>query len=150
MNSFETNTIGDKLINLDYLIFGLFNSNYYGTYEIYKLTKSDLFVDKSESWHNDRHKKEGYNFIGQLESNERFIIVKDLLLNVPVDFLNEELKGFYTTGNKNEDKLIIEFSIAGFTKSVTIDSYEIDTNDLPINLKNFRFMIEEKLRELKR
>jgi len=138
----------ENLKNLNYLIFGRFWSDNYGTYELFKLTDKQLFVDRNESWHNERHSKQGYSFEGALLPNEKFEIAKDLINNVPKNILNKNLKGFYTAGNKNENKLIIEIYDGKLKKSVTIDSYEIETDDLPIELKKFRLLSESLIKEL--
>ncbi|MFC5046075.1 hypothetical protein ACFSTE_05075 [Aquimarina hainanensis] len=139
-----------NLENLDYLIFGRFYSDNYGAYNIYKLTHSALFVDRREIWHNKRHTQAGYTFKGEIMSEEQFQIAKNLINQVPNDILDESLKGFYTIGNKNEDKLILEVSDGKLKKKITIDEYEIDTEELPIELKKFRRLIENKVKQLDR
>jgi hypothetical protein len=136
------------IIELNYIVFGSFTSDSYGSYQIYKLTNSKLFVDKSESWHQKRHKQTGYAFEGSELSNEKFLKVKNLLFEYPLELLNQYWNGFYTTGNKNEDKLIIELGNDDFTKTITIDNYEIESENLPKNVQIFRQLIEKLITEL--
>lgn len=137
-----------NLKNLDYLIFGRFWSDNYGTYELFKLTDKEIFVDRSETWHNKRHSQEGYSFEGIALSDKKFEIAKDLINNVPKNILNKNFKGFYTTGNKNENQLIVEIFDGNLKKSITIDSYEIETKDLSVDLKKFRILTENLIKEL--
>jgi len=140
---------GQTLRNLKYLIFGVFDSNLFGHYFLYKLTPDKLYVDKSEEWHNQRHTKAGYTFRGEPMTHDKFEIAKDVLKCCPTGLLDKSLKPFYTTGNKNEHKLVIEIAGDDFTKSITIDSYEIETQDLEKSLREFRLLIEETLKKLK-
>lgn len=135
-------------MTLNYLIFGTFLSDNYGSYSIYKLTRDKLYVDKREVWHSQRHMAKGYTFHGEELSHYKFELVKDLLNNCPAALLDKQLKTFYTTGNKNEDKLVIEISNDQFTKSITIDSYEVETEKLPTDLRNFRELVERVLKIL--
>lgn len=148
LNRFFKNTQKPNLEDLEYLLFGRFFSDNYGTYEIYKLTRSELLVDKREAWHNKRHTKNGYTFVGELMSQEKFELVKDLINQVPNDILGENLNGFYTSGNKNEDKLIVEICDGILKKEIIIDDYEIETENLPTELKKFRLSIESKIKQL--
>jgi hypothetical protein len=135
-------------INSDYLIFGVFSSDSYSPYNIFKLTKDKLFVDRKGTWHSDRHTKKGYVFEGELLDESKFIIAKELLFEIPLELLNNKWKSFYTTGNKNEDKLIIGFGENDFQKSISIDSYEIETDKLPTDIKNFRLKVESIITKL--
>lgn len=138
-----------KYLDLNYLLIGFFNSDSYGPYSIYMLTKEKAFVDNSESWTQKRHSSEGYSFKGTELTSGKFEIIKDLFYNCPAEFLDKPFKSFYTTGNKNEDKLIVEISGANFKKSITIDTYDIETEDLEPNLRDFRILAEKKLKDLK-
>lgn len=141
---------GKDRIKSNYLIFGIFSSDNYSPYSIYKLTSNQLFVDKRGTWHSDRHTKNGYIFQGELLDEAKFEITKELLNEIPIEFLTKKWRGFYTTGNKNEDKLILEFEENEYHKTISIDSYEIETDNLPTEIKNFRQKIESitiKLRE---
>jgi hypothetical protein len=135
-------------IKSDYLIFGSFFSDNYGKYYIYKLTNNELFVDNTETWHSQRHSKDGYVFKGEKLSHDKFEIAKDLLNHIPLKLMTERWKGFYTTGNKNEDQLILEFCNSNFHKTISIDSYEIETESLPFEIKNYRKQIENIIKEL--
>ncbi len=135
-------------INSDYLIFGVFSSDSYTTYNIFKLTKDKLFVDRKGTWHSDRHTKNGYVFEGELLDESKFIIAKELLFEIPLELLNNKWKSFYTTGNKNEDQLIIGFGESDYQKSILIDSYEIETDKLPTDVKNFRLKVETIITKL--
>lgn len=137
-----------EIVKSDFLVFGVFSSEGWGPYNIYKLTAENLYIDKSQNWHTQRHSKEGYIFEGIELPIEKFEIAKDLLDNIPSDLLKLKWKGFYTTGNKNEDKLILEFSNSDFHKSITIDSYEIDTEKLPEKVRDYRIKIENILSKL--
>ncbi len=148
LNRFSKKTPKPNLEDLEYLVFGRFLSDNYDTYEIYKLTRSELLVDKRELWHNERHTRNGYTFVGELMSREKFELVKDLINQVPNDILDENLNGFYTTGNKNEDKLIVEISDGILKKEITIDDYEMETESLPTELRKFRLSMESKIKEL--
>lgn len=129
-------------INADYLIFGVFVSDSYSSYNIYKLTKVALFVDRKERWHIDRHTQNGYVFEGEPLDESQFIIARDLLFEIPSELLAKKWKGFYTTGNKSENKLIIGFGENDFHKSISIDGYEMEIDKLPTDVKNFRRKIE--------
>ena len=135
-------------INPDYLIFGVFSSDCYSPYNIFKLTKDKLFVDRKGTWHSDRHSKKGYIFEGELLDESKFIITKELLFEIPLELFNNKWESFYSTGNKNEDKLIIGFGKSDFQKSISIDSYEIETDKLPTDVKNFRLKVESIITEL--
>ena len=132
----------------DYLVFGVFSSDSYTPYYIYKLTNDKLYVDKRGTWHSDRHTIKGYTFEGELLSESKFEIAKELLFEIPLNLLNDKWKGFYTTGNKNEDKLILEFGESDYQKSITIDSYEIETEKLSHEIRDFRIKIENVLPKL--
>jgi hypothetical protein len=129
-------------INSEYLIFGRFSSDNYSPYNIYKLTKNQLFIDKRNCWHSDRHTSKGYEFEGEQLEESKYLEAKELLFEIPLDLLSNIWKGFYTTGNKNEDQLIIEFKNKDYHKTISIDSYEYETKDLPFEIKNFRQKIE--------
>ncbi len=133
---------GKDRIKSNYLIFGIFSSDNYSPYSIYKLTSNQLFVDKRGTWHSDRHTKNGYTFQGELLDEAKFEICKELLNEIPIEFLTKKWSGFYTTGNKNEDKLILGFEENEYHKTISIDSYEIETDNLPTEIKNFRRKIE--------
>ncbi|MDA0177382.1 hypothetical protein C7H62_0525 [Mesoflavibacter sp. HG96] len=148
LNRIFKNIQKPNLEGLEYLIFGRFFSDNYGAYEIYKLTRSELLVDKREIWHIERYTKNGYTFVGELLSQEKFELVKDLIVQVPNEILDKNLNGFYTTGNKNEDKLIVEISDGIIKKEITIDDYEFETENLPTELRKFRLSIERKIKEL--
>ena len=138
----------NEVLRLKYIVFGTFSSESYSSYRIFKLTKSKLFVDKSESWHQKRHSKEGYSFGGSELQNEKFLKVQNILYEYPLELLNQYWQGFYTTGNKNEDTLIIEIGNEDFTKTITIDSYEIGHENLPENVQIFRQLLEKLITEL--
>ncbi|NRT13609.1 hypothetical protein [Flavobacterium sp. 14A] len=133
---------GKDRIKSNYLIFGIFSSDNYYPYSIYKLTSNQLFEDKRGTWHSDRHTKTGYVFQGELLPETKFQITKELLNEIPIEFLTKKWRGFYTTGNKNEDQLILEFEENEYHKTISIDSYELNTDDLSTEIKNFRRKIE--------
>ena len=55
---------------------------------------------------------------------------------------------YYTTGNRNEDQLILEFENSEFHKTISIDSYEIETELLPFKIKEYRKKIEKIISQL--
>ena len=137
-----------KFLEIDHLIFGRFSSdNYSYFYPIFKLTKDKLYIDDSSTWHNVRHGK-GYTFVGRKLPDKYFNIAKDLLYACPYTLKDKKLKSFYTTGNKNEDNLVIEISNRSFKKQITINDYETPTEKLPEDLKQFRMLAEQILRQL--
>ncbi len=135
-------------IDSNYLIFGLFSSDNYSPYNIFKLTKEKLFIDKRATWHSQRHTQKGYIFEGEAMFRDKFEIAKQLLLEIPLELVTKKWNGFYTTGNKNEDQLILEFENLEFHKTISIDSYEIETENLPLEIKNYRQTIEKIVRKL--
>lgn len=139
-----------KHIEADYLIFGRFYSdNYAAQYPIYKLDRMHLYVDDSSSWHHLRH-GDGYTFKGTPLSDEKFQLARELLYACPASLLNnKDLKGFYTTGNKNEDKIILEISHSTIIRQITIDDYDIHTEKLPAEIKEFMRLIDHKLEQLR-
>lgn len=147
-NFLKKNKTRKDKINPDYLIFGVFFSDSYSPYNIFKLTKDKLFVDRKGTWHSERFTKKGYVFEGELLDESKFVIAKELLFEIPLGFLNHKWKSFYTTGNKNEDLLIIQFGEGDSQKSITIDSYEIETDKLPTDEKNFRLKVESIITKL--
>ncbi len=148
LNKFFKKNQKVNLQNLEYLIFGRFTDNDYDSYKIYKLTHTELFVDSREIWHSKRQTKEGYTFEGELMLERKFKIAKNLINQVPDDILDKNLNGFYTTGNKNEDQLVVALFDGNFKKEITINDYVVKTENLPNGLKNFRLLIEHKLKEL--
>ena len=140
---------GAVKINSDYLVFGVFSSDNYSPYNIYKLTDNKLFVDKRGTWHSDRHTKDGYVFEGELLDQLKFNIAKELLFEIPLELLVNKWRGFYTTGNKNEEQLILEFKNNDYHRTISIDSYEIETDQLPLEIKKFRLKIEDTITKLK-
>lgn len=136
-------------INSDFVVFGIFTSDNYSPYLIYKLTKDKLYVDNRGIWHSQRHTKKGYVFEGAELSSEAFEVAKELIENIPLDLLKPEWEGFYTTGNKNEDKLILEFANNDFHRTISIDSYEIEISDLPETIRQYWFKVENILLRLK-
>lgn len=141
---------GKVNVSSDYLIFGIFSSDSYSPYNIYRLTKDDLYVDKRETWHSERHTKDGYIFKGELLDESKFLIAKELLFEIPLEFLTKPWRGFYTTENKNEDKLVISFGESEYQRTISIDSYEIETDELPSYINNFRLKIRKIINELDR
>ncbi len=129
----------------DYLIFGIFKSgDYLGSYTIYKLTATQLWADTREVWHSERfNMTRGYVFKGEQLSEAKFNQVKGLLGTIPQELLTGDWDGFYTTGNKNEDKLVLAFGTSAFEKTITIDDYVIATEKLPIAVRDFRRAIEK-------
>jgi len=133
----------------DYLIFGIFKSgDYLGSYTIYKVTDTELWADTREVWHSERFKPEGYVFKGKPLSEEKFNQVKGLLDRIPQELLTDDWDSFYTTGNKNEDKLVLTFGTSEIEKTITIDDYVIATEKLPIAVRDFRRTIEKLVKEL--
>ncbi len=137
-----------KKIEVNNLTFGIFSSDNYNPYHIYQIKNNELFVDKSGIWNSTRHSKSNYIFKGEKISNEKFEIAKELICKIPIELLIQKWNGFYTTGNKNEDQLILEFSNSNFHKTISINSYEIETNDLPENIKNYRIEVEDIIKKL--
>lgn len=142
--------IHSDLIKIDseYLIFGFFSSDNYIPYNIFKLTKDKLFIDSSRTWNSQRHTRQGYLFKGEEISRDKFEIAKELLNEIPIDLLKQKWKSFYTTGNKNEDQLILEFESSEFHRTISIDSYEIETEKTPLEIRNYRLKIENIVKQL--
>ena len=109
---------------------------------------NELFVDDTETWNSQRHSKDGYAFKGEKLPHDKFEIAKNLLNHIPLDLMTKKWKGFYTTGNKNEDQLILEFCNSNFHKTISLDSYEYETESLPFEIKNYRKQIENIINEL--
>lgn len=135
-------------IDPEYLIFGFFSSDNYGPYNVFKLTKDKLFIDSSETWHSQRHSLLGYLFEGLELSREEFNIAKELQYEIPFDLLKQNWSGFYTTGNKNEDKFILEFKTKDFHRTISIDSYDIETDELQVEIRNYKLKAENIVRQL--
>lgn len=144
---FETE-LNQLKIESAYLIFGLFSSDNYSSYNIFKVTKEKLFIDSSGTWHSQRHTRQGYLFKGEEMSGDKFEIAKELLYEIPLDLLRQIWKGFNATGNKNEDLLILEFETSEFHRTISIDSYEIETEELPLAVRNYRLKIENIVKRL--
>lgn len=142
-----TDAIG---IHTDYLIFGIFKSgDYRGSYTIYKVTDTGLWADTREVWHSQRfNKTKGYVFQGKRLSLEKWNKAKELINTVPQELLTADWDSFYSTGNKNEDKLVLAFGNPEFEKTITIDDYVIATEKLPIAVRNFRRAVEKLVKEL--
>ena len=138
---------GQFLHGLDHIIFGICNSDD-GTCKLYKLTRNELFIDDSRRWISARHSRNGFTFSGRKLLPDKFESAKNLLNECPADLLDMNLKSFYTTGNKNEDKLVIRICGPNLTKDITIDSYDVETDNLSPGLKAFRLRIEEILKHL--
>lgn len=134
----------------DYLIFGIFKSgDYLGSYIIYKVTDTGLWADTREVWHSQRfNKTKGYVFQGKRLSLEKWNKAKELINTVPQELLTDDWDSFYTTGNKNEDKLVLAFGNPEFQKTITIDTYGIATEKLPTAVRDFRRTIEKLVKEL--
>jgi hypothetical protein len=133
----------------DYLIFGIFKSgDYLGSYTIYKLTDTQLWADTREVWHSERFTAQGYVFQGTPLSKTKFDQVKELRDTIPQELLTGDWDGFYSTGNKNEDKLVLAFGNSEFEKTIIIDDYVIATEKLPIAVRDFRRAIEKLVKEL--
>ncbi|WP_211089539.1 hypothetical protein [Flavobacterium supellecticarium] len=136
-------------IHTDYLIFGIFKSgDYRGSYTIYKVTDTGLWADTREVWHSERFKPEGYVFKGKPLSLEKWNKAKELINTVPQELLTADWDSFYSTGNKNEDKLVLAFGNPEFEKTISIDDYVIATEKLPIAVRNFRRAVEKLVKEL--
>lgn len=136
-------------IHTDYLIFGIFKSgDYRGSYTIYKVTDTGLWADTREVWHSERFKPEGYVFKGKPLSLEKWNKAKELINTVPQELLTADWDSFYSTENKNEDKLVLAFRNAEFEKTITIDDYVIATEKLPTAVRDFRRTIEKLVKEL--
>lgn len=135
-------------IDPEYLIFGFFSSDNYGPYHIFKLTKDKLFIDSSQTWHSERHSRQGYLFEGVQMPGDQFNIAKELQAEIPLDLIKLNWAGFYTTGNKNEDKFILEFKTSDFHRTISIDSYEIETEELPLEIRNYKIKAENIVRQL--
>ncbi|MCS3798479.1 hypothetical protein [Niastella sp. OAS944] len=135
-------------INPEYLIFGFFSSDNYGPYNIFKLTNDKLFIYNSETWHSQRHSRLGYLFEGPELSKEKFNIAKELQYEIPFDLLKQNWSGFYTTDNKNEDKFILEIKTKDFHRTISIDSYDIETDELPVEIRKYRMKVQNAVRQL--
>ena len=135
-------------IDPEYLIFGFFSSDNYGPYYIFKLTKDKLFIDSSATWHSQRHSLQGYLFEGVEMPGDQFNIAKELRDEIPLDLIKLNWAGFYTTGNKDEDRFILEFKTSDFHRTISIDSYAIETEELPVEIRNDRLKAESIVRQL--
>lgn len=135
-------------IDPEHLIFGFFSSDNYGPYHIFKLTKDKLFIDSSETWHSQRHSLLGYLFEGVEMPGDQFDIAKELQDDIPLELIKQNWAGFYTTDNKNEDKFILEFKTSDFHRTISIDSYNIETEELPLEIRNYRLKAEHVVRQL--
>ncbi|MEO4006677.1 hypothetical protein [Flavobacterium sp. CAU 1735] len=136
-------------IRPDYLIFGIFKSgDYLGSYTIYKVTDTQLWADTREVWHSERFKPEGYVFKGEELPLDKWNKAKELINTVPQELLTDDWDSFYSTGNKNEDKLVLAFGNPEFQKTITIDTYGIATEKLPIAVGNYRRAVEKLVKEL--
>jgi len=135
-------------VNSDYLIFGKFTSDKLGGYNIYKLTNTKLFIDKSKTWHSKRHSKDGYIFICEKTNDENFKLAKSLLSTIPLKLLSQKWDGFYTTGGKDENKIIIGFGNSDFKRTITFDNFTTMTENLPIEIKVYLKEIEYIIKKL--
>jgi hypothetical protein len=138
------------LQNVDSLIFGKFNSELLGKYNIYQLTSDKLLVDSSETWHSKRFSADKYIFKGDELSEVVFLSVKDLLMRIPSEILTHNWKAFNSPGNNLEEKLVLKITgnKYGFSREITIDNIEIDTNTLSEPIRKFKILIENKIKEI--
>lgn len=104
-----------------------------------------MFIDRSNIWHSGRHTSQGYSFEGEEMPSGKFEIAKDLIFQIPADLIERNWKGFYTTGNKNEDNLIIAFETSQLHRAITINDYEIETEKLPVEVMHFRHNVERTI-----
>lgn len=133
----------------DFLIFGIFKSgDYLGSYTIYKVTDTQLFADTREVWHSERLTRKGYRFEGKKLSDEKWNKAKELINSIPLELLTDSWSGFYETGNKNEDKLVLAFGNTEFQKTITIEEYRIAKEELPPAIRDFRITIEKLVKAL--
>jgi hypothetical protein len=126
------------ITNLDYLVFGIFKSESYDSYSIYKIDKKQLEADNSESWHNDRFKKEGFIFKGNLLANILFKRHKHLIYSIPQEIYKCKLKTHNATDNKVENKIVLEYKCHESIYQFTIDLYDrTNEQNLTASMKKF-------------
>lgn len=127
---------------VDHLIFGSFVSDSWSSYYLYKLTADELLVDKNETWHSQRHSRHGYVFKGARLPEEQQALAAPLLHTIPAGLLDGTWSGFYTTGGKEEDRLVLAFGNDDFYRTISINSYETETEDLPEAIRDYRLEVE--------
>lgn len=133
------------ITNVEYLIFGLFNSESYETYLIFKLDQNELSIDKSECWHNDRFRENGYTFNGNKIDSNLFDKHKNLIYTIPQEINKCNLKTHNATDNKVENKLIIEYMCHGNIYKFTIDIY--DTNKEQALTESMEIFVDRIMKE---
>ncbi len=139
------------ITNLEYLVFGTFNSESYEPYAIYKIDKQNLQVDKTESWHNDRFKTKGYTFNGNALEQKLFEKNKHLIYSIPQEIYKCSLKNFNSTDNKTENKLIIEYKCHDKIYNFTIDIYDNNNEqNLTESIKSFTETMIVEINEIKK
>jgi hypothetical protein len=135
---------------LDYFVFGIFKSESYDSYSIYKIDKENLKVDNSESWHNDRFKENGYSFQGNKLDIKLFNKHKHLIYSIPQEIYKSRLKTHNSTDNKVENKLIIEFKCYDTINKFTIDLYDnSNEQNLTQSMKDFVNRMLNEINEIK-
>ncbi|WP_420574670.1 hypothetical protein [Kordia sp.] len=139
------------LKTLEYIVFGLYRTDDYSRkkYTIYKLTKDELYIDKSETWHTKHDFGKEYKFHGYKASNEKYQLVEELLHNVPRIILSKKIKKYGDNfGSKLQDNLIIEVFDGEQKTNIIIDSYIKETEELPVKLREFRLLVESFIKKL--
>lgn len=122
----------------DYIIFGVYNSESYDRYAIYKLDRFKLERDNSNSWHNERFTKKGYVFDGEQLDEELFQKYKYLIYSIPQEIYKCDLKNHNAPDNYRENKIIVEFKCNDNIYRFTIDRYdEFNKQGLTDSVKSF-------------
>jgi phenylalanyl-tRNA synthetase alpha subunit len=139
-----------KQINADQMLFGTYSSGNPHRQNIYKLTRSELLVDKSGTWHKQRSTENGYVFAGEKLSNEKFESVKNLIDEIPDKFLERNWKGFSNRAVNEfyENRIVLEFSNADFSRSISLDVFEFKPSKLPKQIREFRTKLNQAMLKL--
>ena len=126
------------IINLDYIVFGVFKSESFDSYSIYKIDWQQLEIDNSESWHNDRFKESGFTFKGNILDKKYFEKHKHLIYSIPQEIYKCKLKTHNIPDNKVENKIILEYKCHDNIYKFTIDLYDsVNEQNLTENMKDF-------------
>ena len=138
------------ITEIEYLIFGVFKSDSFESYSIFKIDKNELIIDNSECWHNDRFKEEAYVFKGNKLDDKQFNYHKNLIYSVPQEIYKCKLKTHNSADNKIENKIIIEYKCHQNIYKFTIDIYDnLNEQNLTESMKKFVDRILKENNEIK-
>lgn len=139
------------ITNLEYLVFGIFKSESYESYSIYRIDNQNLQIDKTESWHNERFKTDGYTFNGIALEQKLFEKHKLLIYSIPQEIYKCSLKKHNSTDNKTENKIVLEYKNHGIINKFTIDIFDENNNqNLTESVKKFVERILNETNEIKK